>query len=129
MGFDFYIIDSNGDNGDIVDELYLSYNWSDLEKYWYIRRDLFGNSTEDAAEKLEKVIKKLNSEGFAKADPNNFKNFNSWGWGVDNDGNKLHIKERMSVYIYHLDYILQTCKRNSGCKIIDSDDYIYEKND
>ena len=29
-----------------LEELYLSYNWGDLSKYWYIRNDMFGKCGE-----------------------------------------------------------------------------------
>lgn len=113
-------------------ETYLSYNWSNLSeicpkhllegkcpddcvepknKLWYLRDDLHGRQGDDVAQRAEKAIDILKSYGIKIGIPD-VTNPN-WGWGNRNTSEKdkygmpkvedLPPKERLGVFVYHLD--------------------------
>lgn len=111
MGFEFYIIDSGNNR---LENLYLSYNWGDLKNYWYIHEDLFNQSTNSASLKIKETLEKLQKEGYVtgKVDKNN----KNWGWGTDKEGkNNLPSKERIGVFMYHLESIKEKADIHPDC--------------
>lgn len=106
MGYDIDIVkvQKSGDTyyrGPKVGHTGLSYNWSDLHRYWYVRDDMHGMKGSEVMQRLEDAFKKFDADGIEVAvpDPTN----ENWGWGtLPRSENNTQLPERIGVFYYHL---------------------------
>ena len=140
MGFDIVVVQ----NGMVVAEEYLSYNWGDLSEVevpngesepiktdlWYIKKDLFGKSSTEVIEGIDRALDLLRTSFGVVPPVPDFSN-SGWGWGVhhivDGFGNSkselLPFKERLGVLAFHLGRFRSLAKRYITAVFYDSDTY------
>lgn len=105
MGFTIELYDISVEHGQVVtqtfcEELYFSYNWSNLSHIWYLRADMFGLQSPEVCKNLRRALATLDKQGVqAKTFDDDH---NSWGWGVN-----MSEADRLGVFRYHLEYFLQ----------------------
>ena len=141
MGFGIYITDLRiKEEGDVrqaflvqeLEELYLSYNWSDMSEYWNVQDDMFGQCSEVVMANLQRAIAKLKAEGVQDVSPD-MKNSN-WGWGCRSNPDytppqddplgmhqtiALPDAERKSVFLFHLKTFLAKALKHPHAFFLD----------
>jgi hypothetical protein len=122
----------------IVDETYLSYNWSDFSEIcsqhpleekcecqkthlWYFRNDCHGRRGDDVKDRAQKALDILKGYGIVPGTPDISNS--SWGWGLTNGRQQLPQKERLGVFAYHLKRFRDLGSKYDWCYFIgDHDD-------
>ena len=92
----------------IDEEIYLSYNWSNLSTYFSVY-SIIGRCGEEVAVILQTAIDKLKSEGVEMAEPDTSND--NWGWGLYADKSRMSENVRKGVFLYHLNYFLKVANK------------------
>jgi len=143
MGYGIHVVKLRLEEGDErqafleeeFEELYLSYNWSELSTYWDIEDDMFGQCGEVVIDNLRRAIDQLKEEGVKEVAPD-MKNPN-WGWGcmvnptynILSDPNGLSFEqtiplpadERKSVFLFHLKTFLVKALKHPHAFFLDEE--------
>ena len=129
MGFDIKVckvIDGKAYIRKCVHHGYFSYNWGDLKEStgWYIRDDLFGRNGNDVAQRIRDTLKRLEDQGYQIGEPDLSQS--GWGWGCSWDPvNKTTVKapheQRVSVFMFHLNSLLEIAEKYSDLYFLGSD--------
>jgi hypothetical protein len=92
-----------------TDDLYLSYNWVDLNSYWSVDENMHGRSGKDIIEGLKTAIQKMTDEGIKVGirDQSN----PDWSYGIDRYQVRISDHERKSIFLYHLQYFLKIAEK------------------
>ncbi len=124
MGFDINIRQDN----ETLAQLYLSYNWSDFSKIWYIRYDMFDHKGTKVQENLERAIKHLTEElKVADVVP---MEYNNWWYGASEDGESMLPHERrLEIFKHILQYFLTYAIRYPNATFYDADSKIQDSDD
>jgi len=104
-------------------QAYFSYNWYDMESYWYIRDDFFNRQGKDAAHRIAMCIEYMKKEGTKQlnfGDP--LLQSKNWKWGINTDGEMFDESFRKSIFMYLLGQLLDLTLEYPNCFFICGDD-------